>query len=350
MNEILQYSDWRENFLHNFRTIKTDDEFRKLAVCYPDRKSNAEKCKQRKNNLLRSGNRNIYLDDLYAVSCYTNKSPDCLLLGENNIAAFWNELKGKNLFDIATIERITESLKSDDNYRDVFITEKMADFLYYAKATIYNLNKKKIGEPIFSITDNSLEILTRNKTEYSYIANLFNGSFVYDVFCDYILDFEGEDFPEFDKEDFEMFRDTLNVYLDCGECVVDSSEKNIEKRVRNWVCNCTIWLVLSYIGDTCKRLSQNIEDYLKENREIIEFVYKLFVFGTKTTLQKRITDEFSNEKKRVRYSAYLDCNNEKLVAESGYLDYYDDIKEFKTASFSDMEKSSLDEILNYEYR
>ncbi len=350
MNDMLQYNDWRENLLHNFRTISTDAEYEKLSICYPDNKSTKDKCKQRKNNLLRKGNRNIYLDDLYAVSCYTNKSPDYLLLGKNNIASFWNELKGENLFDKATIEKITDSLKSDKNYRNIFIPSQIADFLYYAKATIYNFNKKKIGEPIFSVTDNSLEILTHSKTEYTYTVNLFNGSFAYDVFCDYILDFESEDFPKFLKEDFEMFRDTVNVYLDCGECAVDSNEKNIEKRIRNWVCNCTMWLVLSYIGDTCKRLSVDIESHLKENKEIIEFMFNLFIFGTKTTLQKRVTDEVTNEKKRIRYSAYLDCANEKLVAETEYIDYYDDIGDIKTASFSDMQKSSLDDLLSYDYR
>ncbi|MBR2876305.1 MAG: hypothetical protein IKC01_04135 [Clostridia bacterium] len=350
MNEMLQFNDWRENLLHNFRGITTDEDLGKLALCYPDNKSDKEKCRQRKNNLLRRDNRNIYLDDLYAVSCYTKKSPDCLLLGENNIASLWNGLKGENLFDSVTIEKITGSLKSDKSYRDIFIPEKMQDFLYYAKATVYSLNKKKIGEPIFSLSDNSLEFITQGKAEYSYTANLFNGSFVYDVFCDYILDFESEDFPGCERDSFEMFRDTLNVYLDCGECVVGIEEKNIEKRIKNWVCNCTIWLVLSYIGDTCKRLSQDIEGYLEENKEIVEFAYKLFVFGTKTILQKRVTDEITKEKKRIRYAAYLDCNDEKLVAESEYIDYYDDIEGVETASFSDMQKASLDLILNYEYR
>lgn len=352
MNEIIDFKDWRENFLHSFKNVTTDEDFTRLSRYYPDNKSNKDKCKQRKNNLLRSGNRNIYLDDLYAVSCYTNKSPDCLLLGQNNIVSFWNELKGENLFSNETIEKITESLKSDKNYRNLYIPKEMEDFLYYAKTIIFNLNKNKIRTSVFNLTENSLDFLTTVKPMYSYSVNLFNGNRASDVFCDYLQDSEVTDFKDLNEEDFEMFKSTLNVYLDCSVCESSANDKDVKKRVKNWVCNCTMWLVLSYIGDTCQRLSVEVEEYLKQNKTITEFMFNLFVFGTKTTLQKRVTDEKTNEKRRVRYSAFLDCYNEKLVAETEYLDYYDeeDIIPVSTASFSDMQKSSLGELLNYEYR
>ena len=77
---------------------------------------------------------------------------------------------------------------------------------------------------------------------------------------------------------------------------------------------------------------------------------RLFVFGTKVTKQKRVTDGITNEKKRVRYSVFLGCNNEKLENVSDEYDYYDDEIEYKTASISDMQKSSLSDILNFELR
>ena len=51
---------------------------------------------------------------------------------------------------------------------------------------------------------------------------------------------------------------------------------------------------------------------MKKNNEVLTFMIKIFVFGTKVTKQKRVTDEVTNEKKRIRYSAFLGCNNEKL--------------------------------------
>ena len=43
-------------------------------------------------------------------------------------------------------------------------------------------------------------------------------------------------------------------------------------------------------------------------------------------------------------------NNEKLENVSDEYDYYDDEIEYKTASISDMQKSSLSDILNFELR
>ena len=68
MTDNIEYNLWRENFLGVFRQISSDEDFKKLASFYPYNDYTDNKCKQRKNNLLRSGNRNVYLDDLYA--CY----------------------------------------------------------------------------------------------------------------------------------------------------------------------------------------------------------------------------------------------------------------------------------------
>ena len=46
----------------------------------------------------------------------------------------------------------------------------------------------------------------------------------------------------------------------------------------------------------------------------------------------------------------LKVNNEKLENVSDEYDYYDDEIEYKTASISDMQKSSLSDILNFELR
>ncbi len=348
MNDFPQYNLWRENFLFNLREISSEDEFKKLALCYPDNNYNENKCRQRKNNLLRNGNRNIYLDDLYAVSCYSKKSPNSLLLGQNNILSFWSELEGENLFEKQTIEKIKSSIKKDKNYRNIFIPREIEDFLYYAKATIYNVNKKKMSKSIFTLSDNSLDFKTIGKNRYSYNLNLFNGSFVYDVFCDYILDLEFEAFKECEKETFEAFKNLVDIYLDCGGCDVDGNSVETDSRIKSWVSNCTMWLVLSFIGDTCQRLDEDIETYLDNNREIILFMYDMFVFGTRVVKQKRVTDEVTSEKKRIRYFAFLDCNGEKLDRAEDEYDY-DDI-DYKTASFSDMQKSSLSDILNFELR
>ena len=40
MSEILEFSTWRENLLHSFKEITTEQEFSSLALCYPDNKSN----------------------------------------------------------------------------------------------------------------------------------------------------------------------------------------------------------------------------------------------------------------------------------------------------------------------
>ena len=350
MIDNIGYSAWRDNFLSTFREISSDEDFKKLASFYPYDDYTFNKCKQRKNNLLRSGNRNIYLDDLYAVSRYSDKSPDNLLLGYNNIAFFWSELEGENLFEKECIEKIVCALKSDKNYRNIYIPKVIEDFLYYSKSVIFEVNDKKIRKPIFNISDNSLDFKTTGETEYNYNPHLFYGGDVYDVFCDYIVDFEAEDFSECEKEEVEKFLETISVYLDTGKSEAKKTDKDIEQRIKNWVCNCTMWLLLSYIGDTCERLGEDVEHYLRKHREIILFMLKLFVFGTKVTKQKRITDELTNEKKRVRYSAFLSCSNEKLVVGDEDIDYYDYDIEYKTASISDMQKSSLSEILDYELR
>ena len=111
-----------------------------------------------------------------------------------------------------------------------------------------------------------------------------------------------------------------------------------------------MWLLLSYIADTCERNGENIERYFIKNNEVLTFMIKIFVFGTKVTKQKRVTDEVTNEKKRIRYSAFLGCNNEKLENVSDEYDYYDEEIEYKTASISEMQKSSLSDILNFELR
>ena len=111
MTDFSEYNLWRDNFLGVFRHITSDEDFKKLASFYPFNDYNSSKCKQRKNNLLRSGNRNIYLDDLYAISRYSDKTPDNLLLGHNNITFFWSELKGENLFEKECIEKIVKHLK-----------------------------------------------------------------------------------------------------------------------------------------------------------------------------------------------------------------------------------------------
>ena len=58
----------------------------------------------------------------------------------------------------------------------------------------------------------------------------------------------------------------------------------------------------------------------------------------------------TKEKTRIRYAAYLGCNNEKLENVNEAYDYYYDEIEYKAASISDMQKSSLSEILDYELR
>ena len=74
MNNFSEYNSWRDNFLGAFRQISTEDDFKRLASFYPYDNYNSNKCKQRKNNLLRNGNRNIYLDDLYAISQFSDKT------------------------------------------------------------------------------------------------------------------------------------------------------------------------------------------------------------------------------------------------------------------------------------
>ncbi len=350
MTDNTEYNIWRDNFLGVFRQISTDEDFKKLASFYPYNDYTFNKCKQRKNNLLRSGNRNIYLDDLYAISRYSDKTPDNLLLGHNNIAFFWSELKGENLFENDCIEKIVGALKSDKSYRAIYIPKEIEDFLYYAKSVIFEVNNKKIRKPIFNISDNTLDFKTTGETEYSYNPNLFYGGDAYDVFCDYIVDFEAENFPEFEKEEAEKFLETVGIYLDTGKSEAEKTDKDIEGRIKNWACNCTMWLLLSYIGDTCERLGESVEYYLRGHREVIAFMLRLFVFGTKVTKQKRITDEKTNEKKRIRYSAFLSCSNEILVAADEDFDYYDYDLDYRTASISDMQKSSLSEILDYELR
>lgn len=350
MTDNIEYSVWRDNFLGVFRQISTDEDFKKLASFYPYNDYTDNKCKQRKNNLLRSGNRNIYLDDLYAVSRYSDKSPDNLLLGYNNITFFWSELAGENLFSEDTIEKIVKSLKSDKNYRTIYIPKEIEDFLYYSKSVIFEVNNKKIRKPIFDISDNSLDFKTTGETEYRYNPHLFYGGDVYDVLCDYIIDLEIEDFSGFEREEVEKFLETIGVYLDTGKCEANKSDKDIDFRIKNWVCNCTMWLLLSFIGDTCERTGESVEYYLRKHKEVIIFMLRLFVFGTKVTKQKRVTDEVTNEKKRVRYSAFLSCSNEKLVAIDDESDYYDYDIDYETASIKEMQKSSLSEILDYTSR
>lgn len=350
MNDFSDYNLWRENFLGAFRQISTDEDLKRLASFYPYNDYTDNKCKQRKNNLLRSGNRNIYLDDLYAVSQFSDKTPDNLLLEHNNIAFFWSELAGENLFSEDTIEKIVKSLKSDKNYRAIYIPKQIEDFLYYAKSVVFEVNDKKIRRPIFNINDNTLDFKTTGKTEYNYNPNLFYGGDAYDVLCDYIVELDEECFPECKKEDVEAFIETIGVYLDTGKCEVNKSEKDIDFILKNWVCNCTLWILLSYIADTCERLGESVEYYLRKNKEIIIFMIKIFAFGTKVTKQKRVINEETKEKTRVRYSAYLGCNNEKLENVSDDYDYYDDEIEYKAASISDMQKSSLSDILNFETR
>lgn len=350
MTDFSEYNLWRDNFLGAFRQISSDEDFKKLASYYPFNDYNSSKCKQRKNNLLRSGNRNIYLDDLYAVSRYSDKSPDNLLLGHNNIAFFWSQLTGENLFAKECIEKIVKALKSDKNYRTIYIPKEIEDFLYYSKSVIFEVNDKKIRKPIFNISDNSLDFKTTGETEYSYNPHLFYGGDVYDVLCDYVVDLEKEDFPEFEKEETEKFLETIGVYLDTGKGEAKPTDKDIDFRIKNWACNCTMWLLLSFIGDTCERQGESVEYYLRSHREVIVFMLRLFVFGTKVIKQKRVTDEVTNEKKRIRYSAFFSCSNENLVVEDKDFDYYDYDLDYKTASISDMQKSSLSEILDYELR
>ena len=350
MTDFSEYNLWRDNFLGVFRQITNDEDFKKLASFYPFNDYNSNKCKQRKNNLLRSGNRNIYLDDLYAISRYSDKTPDNLLLGHNNIAFFWSELKGENLFENECVEKIVGALKSDKNYRNLYIPKEIEDFLYYSKSVVFEVNSKKIRKPIFNISDNSLDFKTTGETRYSYNPNLFYGGDVYDILSDYLIDLKAEDFPEFEKEKAEKFLETISVYLDTGKAEAKKSDKDIHFRIKNWACNCTMWLLLSYIGDTCERQGESVEYYLKSHREVIAFMLKLFIFGTEVIKQKRITDEVTNEKKRVRYSAFMSCSNENLVAIDDDFDYYDFEFDYKTASISDMQKSSLSEILDYELR
>ena len=350
MTDNIEYNLWRENFLGVFRQISSDEDFKKLASFYPYNDYNDNKCKQRKNNLLRSGNRNVYLDDLYAVSKFSDKTPDNLLLGRNNIAFFWSELMGENLFSKECIEKIVESLKSDKNYRAIYIPKEIDDFLYYAKSVVFEVNDKKIRRPIFNINDNTLDFKTTGKTEYSYNPNLFYGGEAYDVLCDYVQELIPEDFKEFNSDEAEAFIETIGVYLDAGKSVANKTDNDINFRIKNWVCNCTLWLLLSYIADTCERNGESVERYFVKNNEVLIFMLKIFVFGTKVTKQKRVTDEVTNEKKRIRYSAFLGCNKEKLENVSDEYDYYDDEIEYKTASISEMQKSSLSDILNFELR
>lgn len=350
MTDFSEYNLWRDNFLGVFRQVSTDDDFKKLASFYPYNDYTFNKCKQRKNNLLRSGNRNIYLDDLYAISRYSDKTPDNLLLGYNNIAFFWSELSGENLFEKECIEKIVEALKSDKNYRTIYIPKEIEDFLYYSKSVIFEVNNKKIRKPIFNISDNSLDFKTTGETEYCYNPHLFYGGDVYDIFCDYVDDLSEEDFPGFEKEKVEKFIETIGVYLDTGKAEAQKTDKDIDFRIKNWVCNCTMWLLLSYIGDTCERQGESVEYYLKSHNEVIAFMLKLFVFGTEVIKQKRITDEVTNEKKRIRYSAFFSCSNEKLDVQNEDFDFYDYDFEYKTASIYDMQKSSLSEIIDYELR
>ena len=350
MTDNKEYSIWRENFLGAFRQISTDEDFKKLAAFYPYNDYTYNKCKQRKNNLLRSGNRNIYLDDLYAISQFSDKTPDNLLLGHNNIAFFWSELAGENLFSEDLIEKIVKSIKSDKNYRAIYIPKQAEDFLYYSKSVVYEVNDKKIRRPIFNINDNTLDFKMTGKTDYSYNPHLFYGGDAYDVLCEYIDELTKDDFSECKTEDFEAFIETVGVYLDTGKCEVDKDNKDIDFIIKNWVCNCTLWLLLSYIADTCERLGEDVEYYLRKNKEVVIFMIKLFAFGTKVTKQKRVINEETKEKTRIRYAAYLGCNNEKLENVNEAYDYYYDEIEYKSASISDMQKSSLSEILNYELR
>ena len=350
MTDNNEYNIWRDNFLGVFRQISTDEEFKKLASFYPYDNYTTNNCKQRKNNLLRSGNRNIYLDDLYAVSRFSDKTPDNLLLGHNNIAFFWSELAGENLFSNDCIEKIVESLKSDKNYRAIYIPKQINDFLYYAKSVVYEVNDKKIRRPIFNINDNTLDFKTTGKTVYSYNPNLFYGGDAYDVLCDYVEELIPEDFKSCNIDESQAFLETIGVYLDAGRCEANKTDSDINFRIKNWVCNCTIWLLLSYISDTCERLGESVEHYFRKNNEVLVFMLRLFVFGTKVTKQKRVTDEVTNEKTRIRYSAFLGCNNEKLENVIDEYDYYDEEIEYETASFADMQKSSLSDILNFELR
>ena len=348
VNEFSEYNVWKENFLGAFRQVSTDDDFKRLALFYPAAYT-YNKCKQRKNNLLRNGNRNIYLDDLYAISRYSDKTPDNLLLGYNNIVFFWSELAGENLFSKECVERIIEALKSDKNYRTIYIPKVIEDFFFFVKTVVFEVNDKKIRRPIFNINDNSLDFKTTGKTIYSYTPNLFFGGETYDVLCDYVLELIPEDFPDCNEDEVQAFIETIGVYLDAGKSEAVKTDGDINFRIKNWVCNCTIWLLLSYISDTCERTGESVEHYFIKNSEVITFMLRLFVFGTKVIKQKRVTDEKTNEKKRIRYFAFLDCNGEKLDRAEDEYDYYDDI-DYKTASFSDMQKSSLSDILNFELR
>lgn len=349
MTDNTEYIAWRENFLGVFRQISTDEDFKKLASFYPYNDYTYNKCKQRKNNLLRTGNRNIYLDDLYAVSQFSDKTPDNLLLGHNNIAYFWSELRGENLFSEDCIEKIVKSLKSDKNYRAIYIPKQIEDFLYYAKSVVFEINDKKIRRPIFNINENTLDFKTTGRDEYSYNPQLFYGGEAYDALCDYIEELTKEDFSECNEDEAEAFLEVIGVYLDTGKCEADKDDKDIDFRIKNWACNCTLWLLLSYITDTCERVGEGVEYYLRKNKEVLIFMLKLFVFGTRVTKQKRVTDETTNEKKRIRYSAFLGCNNEVLENVTDEYDYYDDI-DYKTASIAEMQKSSLSEILDFELR
>ena len=350
MNNFSEYNSWRENFLGAFRLISTDEDFKRLASFYPYNDYTDNKCKQRKNNLLRSGNRNIYLDDLYAVSQFSDKTPDNLLLGHNNIAFFWSELAGENLFSEDMIEKIVESIKSDKNYMVIYIPKQIEDFLYYAKSVIFEINDKKVRRPIFNINDNTLDFKMTGKTDYSYNPQLFYGGDAYDVLCDYIDEVDEDVFSNCKKEDVEAFVEKIGVYLYTGKCEIDKSDKDIDFIIKNWACNCTLWLLLSYIGDTCERIGESVEYYLRKNKDVLVFMLKIFVFGTKVTKQKRVTDEVTNEKKRIRYSAFLGCNNEKLENVFDEYDYLEEDIDYKTASFSEMQKSSLSEILDFELR
>lgn len=349
MNNFSEYEAWRENFLGAFRQISDESDYEKLAKLYPNGNYTKNNCKQRKNNLLRNGNRNIYLDDLYAVSRFSNKTPNNLLLGYNNISFFWSELAGENLFSSECIEKIVEAIESDKSYRSIYVPKEIEDFLYYAKAVIYEVNDKKIRKPIFNINDNSLDFMTTGKATYSYTPNLFYGRDASDALNVFLENVDEEFFSECEASEKDAFIELVEAYLDAGKCEADKNDSDIHFRIKNWVCNCTMWLLLSYIADTCERTSESIEEYFENHNEVMLFMLKIFVFGTKVTKQKRVTDEVTKEKKRIRYSAFLGCNNEQLESITDDYDYYYEA-EYETASISDMKKSELSDLLNFELR
>lgn len=347
----LTFLDWRQNFVEGFKAAtKNDDDFASLGALYPEAPKTREQCIQRKNNLLRSGNRSIYLDDIYVISKYTKRSPNSILLGQDNILSFWKNLQGENLFDEKTIEIITDAIKSDDSYKKILIPTLDYDFLYYAKNLIYEMNKNNIGSVIFNLSNNSLDFLTNKKTVYSYRAKTFNSGDVFDDFSDYLImnSSVSKMLEKYEKNDIEMFAEAFIDYMDNGSGSVDNTNKSALKQIKNWVCNCTMWIALSYIGDLCKRNEYSLEKCISENSELIEFLFNLFIFGSKRVLQKRITDE-KNPNKRIRYIGYLDCNNEKLEIfkddEESKFYKKEDFK--KGATIAEMQKSSLSSLLDF---